>query len=125
MFGELEASHLKSLGGVYGNKVDQPLGICDLEYFVDARPNFLNQIMSLVLMRRRFLGLSCSHFVLRATYGKAKHQINFYVIGIMKSWRSSVIMFKRIIIKSLLSMDDLRFRLNFNLSEKNEIYHHS
>ena len=22
-------------------------------------------------------------------------------------------------------MDDLRFRLNFNLSEKNEIYHHS
>ncbi len=22
-------------------------------------------------------------------------------------------------------MDDLRFRLNFNLSEENEIYHHS
>ena len=23
------------------------------------------------------------------------------------------------------AMDDLRFRLNFNLSKKNEIYHHS
>ncbi len=23
------------------------------------------------------------------------------------------------------TMDDLRFRLNFNLSKKNEIYHHS
>ncbi len=49
-----------------------------------------------------------------------RRYINFSIYGIV---HFACVLSK--LIENALTMDDLRFRLNFNLSTKNEIYHHS